>query len=263
MRMYPGRFPAIRAAMPERRAEQRTYEALTNSARQGFVFYEWRRDYHRIEVDFALWVEDLARFALQVKGGYYRLVDGEWQLSTRSGWKHIETSPLDEAWLGALDIHDDIEELAETPYNPFVIPAISFPDMEPDEAIVRLARRNAVYPLWRNRGLIQSLEEVVRKRGAPVSLDADRIAREVRAVTDGLIRLDGSGGEDVAEGENTSGLIRLDRAGGNDIVEDGEDSSVIAHPPGPFRLSLSAGGLDILRVAGRVKRLRWRTVVNP
>ena len=35
---------------------------------------------------------------------------------------------MDEAWLAALDLHDDIEELAETAYNPYVIPVVSFTD---------------------------------------------------------------------------------------------------------------------------------------
>ena len=85
MRMYPQRFPAIRAAMPNRGAERRIYEGLAQSGRDGFVYYEWRRGYGRIEVDFAVWIEGLGRFALQVKGGRYLLVDGEWHLRTRTG----------------------------------------------------------------------------------------------------------------------------------------------------------------------------------
>ena len=118
MRTYPKLFHAIRAAMPERGAERRIFQGLARSGRKGFTYYEWRRGYGRIEVDFAVWVQDLGRFALQVKGGHYLLIDGEWHLHTRRGLKAIDNSPLDEAWLGALDLHDDIEELADTDYNP-------------------------------------------------------------------------------------------------------------------------------------------------
>ena len=115
MRMYPRIFPAIRAAMPERGAERRIYEGTgPRASREGFAYYEWRRGYGRIEVDFAVWIEDVGRFALQVKGGHYLLIDGEWHLRTRRGLKAVDASPLDEAWLGALDLHDDIAELAET-----------------------------------------------------------------------------------------------------------------------------------------------------
>ena len=111
MRVYPREFPAIRRRDPKRRAEREVYEALAGSDRRGFVYYEWRRGYERIELDFAVWVaEGLGRVALQVKGGRYALVDGEWRLKTRDSVKPIAASPLDEAWLAALDLHDDIEE---------------------------------------------------------------------------------------------------------------------------------------------------------
>ena len=115
MRMYPREFPANRRKKPKRRAERRIYEALAGSDRQGFVYYEWRRGYERIELDFAVWIVALGRFALQVKGGHYLLIDGEWYLKTRNGVVPIETPPLDEAWLAALDLHDEIEERAATP----------------------------------------------------------------------------------------------------------------------------------------------------
>ena len=73
MRMYPREFPSGRRKKPKRRAERRVYEALASADRRGFVFYEWRRGYGYIELDFAVWVKDLGRFALQVKGGRYLL----------------------------------------------------------------------------------------------------------------------------------------------------------------------------------------------
>ena len=146
MRMYPREFPATRRKKPKRRAERRIYEALAGSDRQGFVYYEWRRCYEHIELDFAVWIVDLGRLALQLKGGHYLLIDGEWYLKTRNGLVPIETSPLDEAWLAALDLHDDIEERAATPYNPYVIPVLVFSDMEPDPVIEALARRKGGLP---------------------------------------------------------------------------------------------------------------------
>ena len=87
------------------------------TARASF-YYEWRRGYECIELDFAVWIVALGRFALQAKGGHYLLIDGEWYLKTRNGVVPIETSPLDEAWLAALELHDEIKERAATPYNP-------------------------------------------------------------------------------------------------------------------------------------------------
>ena len=189
MRMFPREFPATRRRMPKRRAERLIFEALASSGRQGFVYYEWRRGYGRIELDFAVWIVGLGRFALQVKGGHYLLIDGEWHLKTGDDLLPIGTSPLDEAWLAALELHDDIRERAATPYNPFVIPVLAFSDMEPDPAIEGLACRKGVYLVWRTGDLVADLSAVAQGRGVSDALPMGRIRREVSAVTDGLIQL--------------------------------------------------------------------------
>ena len=231
MRMYPREFPPGRRRKPKRQAERRVYEALANSDRQGFVYYEWRRGYERIELDFAVWVEGLDRFALQVKGGRYLLIDGEWYLKTRGGVQPVETSPLDEVWLEALDLHDDIKEKAETVYNPFVIPVLSFPDMtEPDAAIENLARRKGVYVVWGTENLLHDLEDIVRSRSVSAQLTMESIAAEVLAVTDGQIRLDTAAEEKKC-----------------------------TRPARPLVLSLTVGGCNILKVRAREMRLRIGT----
>ena len=170
----------------------------------------------RIELDFAVWIEALGRFALQVKGGHHLLIDGEWHRKTPAGVRPVGSSPLDEAWLAALDLHDDIEDLAETGHNPFVIPVLLFPDMEPDPAIRSLAKRKGVYVIWGTEDLLKDLEGIVRSRRVSDPLPAERIAREVWAVTDGLIRLnqandadDGAGGEASVSGRRLPTALRL------------------------------------------------------
>ena len=124
------------------------------------------------------------------EGGRYRLIDGEWYLKTRDGVQSISTSPLDETKLAALDLHDDIKECAHTIYKPFTVPVLVFPDMEPDRAIESLARRTGVYVIWGVCNLWADLAEIVRSRRVSEALGMDRIAREVHAVTDGLICLE-------------------------------------------------------------------------
>ena len=199
MRMYPREFPANRRGRPKRRAERQVYAALAGAACRGFCYYEWRKGYGHIELDYAVWIEALGRFALQVKGGRYLLIDGEWYLKTRAGLQPVKSCPLDETKLAALDLHDDVKELAETRYNPYVIPVLVFPDMEPDRAIEQLARRTGVYVIWGVGSLLADLEEIVRSRSMSDGLPMDRIAREVHAVTDGLIRLEKFGKRGVAD----------------------------------------------------------------
>ena len=234
MKMFPRAFPSSRRKIPKRQAERRVYQALAGNDRQGFCYYEWRRDYGRPELDFAIWMVGLGRIALQVKGGRYRLIEGEWHLKTRNGVQPVETSPLDEVWLEALDLHDDIEDRVATFYNPFVIPVVMFPDMDPDPAIEHLARRKGVYLAWRTDDLVADLIAIVRRRGVADTLTMDRTAREVEAVTDGLIRLAvPAGGEIRAEVER------------------------------PTSLSLWVGGRPILQVQAREVRLRRRTIIGP
>ena len=234
MRMFPKGFPPSRRQRPKRRAEWQVYKALAGSDRQGFVYYEWRRGYEQIELDFAVWVEGLGRFALQVKGGHYALIDGDWYLKKREGLQPIRMCPLDEAKLAGLDLHDDISERACTPYNPYVIPVLMFPDMELDPAVEHLARRKGVYVVWSTDDLVADLIAIVGRRDAHASLTMSRIAREVEAVTDGLIRLD------VAV-----------------MGETGENA------PRPAVLSVSVGGLNIVQVRAGEIRLRLGRLIGP
>ena len=230
MRMYPREFPSGRRRKPKRRAEREVYEALAVSDRQGFAYYEWRRGYERIELDFAVWVENLGRFALQVKGGRYLLIDGVWYLKTRDGVQSIKACPLDEAKLGALDLHDDIQERARTFHNPYAIPVLVFPDMEADADIGNLAQRKGVYVIWGTENLLHDLEDIVRSRSVSDPLPMERIAAEVRAVTDGQIRL-----AEAAEEETEKGSAR------------------------PLVLSLSVGGRNIIKVRAKEIHLGFGT----
>ena len=171
-----------------------------------------------------------------MKGGRYLLVDGEWRLKTRDGVIAIESCPLDEAKLAALDLHDDIEELAETHYNPYVIPVLAFPDMAPDEAIRNLAKRKGVYPVWGTGHLMADLAEIVRSRGVHQLLTAARIADEVFAVTDGLIRLSQAGGGAAAVGAEPAGSVR------------------IRNRPGVLRLTV--GGTTVITIRSNAVRCR-------
>ena len=234
MHMYPREFPPDRRRDPKRRAERRIYEALAGSDRRGFVYYEWRKGYEQIELDYAVWMEGFGRFALQVKGGHYALIDGDWHLRTRDGVKAVRSCPLDEAKLAALDLHDDTKERACTPYNPYVIPVVVFTDTKPDPSIENLARRKGVYVVWGAENLLEDLAEIVLSRRVSDQLPMGRIAREVAAVTDGLIRLADSGEEEI-----------LGKAGG------------------PIVLTLRAAGRNIVHIRAQEAHLRHGTAIRP
>ena len=78
MQTYPEQFPQDHRTDPKRQAEARIFDAIQASCRPGFAYYEWKRDHHSPEVDFALWLLGVGRFSLQVKGG--GTVTEKWQM---------------------------------------------------------------------------------------------------------------------------------------------------------------------------------------
>ena len=227
MRIFPREFPHRRLRKPTRRAERRIFGSLATSDLAGFTYYEWRREYEDGEVDFALWVASLGRAALQVKGGHYELQEGEFSLHTRDGLIRVASSPIDEAWLGALDLHDDIVDRLAPAYDPFVVPILAFPDMDPDEAIEKLARRKRVNLLWRSDTPSEAVAEILRSQPVLKPLPWSRIRCEVEAITDGLIILDEGQPGDVVDASgcpaisdacreapaSTSKILRINVAG--------------------------------------------------
>ena len=76
MNVYP-EFPENRLNDPRRQAELVVYLELQAADVIGKAIYEARPDRSCREVDFAIWLQDIARIAMQVKGGSYRTERGE------------------------------------------------------------------------------------------------------------------------------------------------------------------------------------------
>ena len=68
IRMIPDQFDQDRRQDPKRVAEARVFDALRNLDHDGYGIYEFRYRRGGREVDVALWLNGLARFAVQVKG---------------------------------------------------------------------------------------------------------------------------------------------------------------------------------------------------
>ena len=238
MRMYPKDFPPKRRRQPTRRAELRVFNALASSPLAGFAFYEWRRTFDDLELDFAIWLRDHGRAGLQVKGGHYQLANGEFELHTQGRVEPIASSPIDEAWLAALDLHDDIVDKIAPAYDPFVVPVLCFPDMKPDEQIEKLARRKRVCLLWQCDQPDKRLQEILLAQPVRSALPTSRISREVFGVTDGLINLnmmDNAKASDVSCPERSDSSAELDPA-----------------TPATKRLLVSLGNLVLIEARARI-----------
>ena len=215
MQIYPRQFPPKRRRQRTRRAERRIYQTLASSPLSGFTYYEWRRTFDDLELDFAVWARDHGRAGIQVKGGHYQLANGEFELHTQGRVEPIASSPIDEAWLAALDLHDDIVDKLAPAYDPFVLPVLCFPDMQPDEQIEKLAHRKRVCLLWQCDQPDQRLQEILLAQPVRSTLPTSRISREVFGVTDGLINLnmmDNAKASDISCPERSDSSAQLDPA---------------------------------------------------
>ncbi len=158
IRMNPPEFPAHRRQDPKRGAEARVFDALQGLGLDGHGLYEFRYRMEGQQVDYALWVHDTARFAVQVKGGRYEMDDGgQWLLRSHDGGLERVASPLEETADGCMEMRDGINEA--TGYKNFVAGVLMFPDMPRHEGIDSVAReRHHVHTIW---GLV-SLEQDLR-----------------------------------------------------------------------------------------------------
>ena len=106
----------------------------------------------------------LGRFALQVKGGSYRMDgEGRWYLSGPGGDALAPSSPLDKTEQGCIEMHDAIDQAANV-YG-FVASVLILPDMEPEERMEQAARNHKqVYIIWGLNNLERIAEQVRFKR---------------------------------------------------------------------------------------------------
>ena len=80
MQIYPDSFHHHRLNDPFRQAERRVFQALP-TAGAGLRLLRVAAETERpraLQLDFALWLQGIGRFGLQVKGGHYLLQEGAW-----------------------------------------------------------------------------------------------------------------------------------------------------------------------------------------
>ena len=211
IQMKPGEFPERRRDDPKRGAEARVFDAIRELELPGRAIYEFRLREEGMQVDFALWLDRLGRFALQVKGGFYRLdSDGQWYLQKPDGTWAPVPSPLEETVDGRIEMHDAIDEA--TGYYGFVVGVLVFPDMERDEQIERVARNSShLHVIWGLDDLAGDLQRIAGKIGInypPKPPHSDNEWRKVNQLQYGGGESQSDGGAQTPacqDGETTSG----------------------------------------------------------
>ena len=184
MQLYPP-FPTCRAETPKRRAEKQIYEALAASDLDGHVLYEVRPIPTAPQLDFAVWIVGVGIFGIQVKGGRYILVEGEWYLITDRG-RFLKESPVPSTWDAAMAIRDVVQEMLHQ--SIFVTPVLAMPTMQRNEEIEALAGARNVAVHWGDPSLIvDNLVQLAIDRKVHVTPTPASIAAQVQQVEPGLV----------------------------------------------------------------------------
>ena len=182
MRMM-NEFPKHRRADPTRRAEMQVYDQLAGSGIPGAVIYEIRAHRDAPEVDFAVWLRDVARFGIQVKGGRYAIENGHWFLYT-SGGRDPMQDPVRFTWDAAMSIRAAL--WSQGRYKVFMVPVLVFTDMsEPDPAIEEWATNCRVNVVWGSANLVDRLMEIQDVEGIYSPPNARYIDEEVAVLMPG------------------------------------------------------------------------------
>ena len=187
METHPVTFPPDRRNDPMRRAEARVFDEIQSSRLPGFAYYEWQRDHNSPQIDIALWILNVGRFGMEVKGGQYFLEKGQWYLKTDNG-PQKKNCPLRKTWTATMSLHDELVDIVD--HEAFFIAVLVFPDMEPDQDIIDRAERSNVHVLWGTDGLMARLEQIAAAREVYNPPDAEDIESEVAAVTDEQVLYD-------------------------------------------------------------------------
>ena len=138
-------FPPSRLSEPTRRAERAIYEALEASDVPGRALYEVKVTPTTRQVDFVVWSEDIATFAVDLKGGAYGIQDGELCLNTSHG-RVPKVGLLAKTWDSALAIPEFVERQLHR--RLYIIPVLALPDTAEDKDILNMAARRNVQVLF-------------------------------------------------------------------------------------------------------------------
>ena len=167
-------FPEHRLQDPRRQAEWRVYQEIAGSQAPGRALYEMRAGLYVPQLDFGIWLQDVAHYGLQVKGGENATEGGEWRLHSANGPETIP-SPIAQTFDAAIAIRDIIK--AQLNRKVFIFPVLCFPDMAPDPIIEARAAEGHVTVLWGGDDLIGRLKELAKTQ----TIQGSRRVRSGRA----------------------------------------------------------------------------------
>ena len=182
MKVHP-QFPPYHVKDPRRKAEQTLYDQLVQSAVPGYTLYEAYPGRGAPQLDFAIWLEGIARIALQCKGGERRIHRGDWQPHTQQGWERKE-SPVTGTRDSAIALRETIDSNGGR--RVLVIAALIFPDMAFDQFLADRAGEQKVHALFGYENLVDRLIGLADDQKIHYPPTHRQILQEVELVMPGL-----------------------------------------------------------------------------
>ena len=171
-------FPPERLTKPKRRAERQVYEALEASTLPGRALYEVKVDKDAPQIDFLVWAEAIAAFAVQIKGGNYRIQDGELCLDTGEGWR-TQPGLLAAVWDSSRAIPEVIQSRLHR--SLYIIPVLALPSMAQNEDIRDMAARRSVEVVFGMTDWVDHLVELAD--GHPIWYRPNELSIEQEVMT--------------------------------------------------------------------------------
>ena len=215
-------FPDHRLRDPKRMAELAVYRELEGSDAPGTAIYEAKGNRTCPEVDFAVLIEGAGRYAVQVKGGVHRVQGTHWYLSTPQG-EERKKSPLPQLWDATLKLHDFLKARVADGRNPFMVPVLLLPDMEPDADIEAWADHTNVHVVFGTDDLVERLVDLAPHAQVLYPPTAEEIAEEVALVMPGQPEPppppDPQGGQAGQVAVHHADLVIIYTTGGGDAEE--------------------------------------------
>ena len=175
MRIQP-EFPEYHHNDPKRQAELRVYQEIEATQIPGQALYEVKASRNSPEVDFAVWVEDVACFAIEVKGGTYWVENGTLFRQSPNGPEQVP-NPLSRAMDGAMSMRNAIKSSLQG--GSFVISVLLFPDMEEHDEVQRWAQDSPTNVVFGVDNLVPRLTELDDVQHIRIPPPAHLIEREV------------------------------------------------------------------------------------
>ena len=172
MKIKPA-FPEHRLHDLKRQAELAVYRDLEASALPGITVYSSSAGPASPEIDYSVWLKDIGRYAVEVKGGQYALDNGIWLLAGPGG-RVAKPNPLMQTYDAGMSLRNAIGERLSHKRKPYVICVTLFADMEEDEGIEACTEGGQSKILWGTEDVATRLAAIA----AEVGIDYPPSARD-------------------------------------------------------------------------------------